>query len=236
MGLTPFGGPGSGGVCHLELVPYSTGVDHTAGRVPSTPVVEPFDPIADSELGGCPDGAIRSGRELDLDCGPMSSARCFANENGLDARIGRLRDRPVNTGSIGEWIAARIFDIELQTAANTAGYDGRFTTGGAGRAVNIKAYTKHEGMLDINSNAPLDYYLVLTGAPSALASSRGTLRPFCIQTVLLFDAHRRHVELQYRGVKIGIATSVRKAQWEPAELFRDPTTTVGPYRIATPPA
>ena len=74
-------------------------------------------------------------------------------------------------------------------------------------------------MLDINPNAPLDYYLVLTGAPSALASSRGTLRPFCIQTVFLFDAHRLHAELQDRGVKIGIATSVRKAQWELAEVF-----------------
>lgn len=140
--------------------------------------------------------------------------------NALDARIGRVLDRPVNTGSMGEWIAARIFDIELETAANAAGYDGRFTTGGlTGRTVNIKAYTKHESMLDINLSAPLDYYLVLTGAPSALASSRGTLRPFCIQTVFLFDAHRLHVELQDRGVKIGIATSVRKAQWEPAEVF-----------------
>jgi hypothetical protein len=96
--------------------------------------------------------------------------------NALDARIGRLLDRPVNTGSIGEWIAARIFDIELETAANVAGYDGPFTRGElAGRTVNIKAYTKHERMLDINPNAPLDYYLVLAGAPSALASSRGTL-------------------------------------------------------------
>ena len=34
----------------------------------------------------------------------------------------------MNTGSIGEWIAARIFDIELETAANVAGYDGHFTT------------------------------------------------------------------------------------------------------------
>ena len=143
--------------------------------------------------------------------------------NALDARIGRLLDRPVNTGSIGEWIAARIFRIELETAANTAGYDGRFTTGGlADRTVNIKAYTKHEGMLDINPNAPLDYYLILTGSPSALASSRGSLRPFCIQSVFLLDAHRLHIELQERGVKIGIATSVRKAQWEAAEVFPRP--------------
>jgi hypothetical protein len=89
----------------------------------------------------------------------------------------------------------------------------------ADRTVNIKAYTKREGILDINPNAPLDFYLILTGAPSALPSSRGTLRPFCIQSVFLFDAHQLHVELQDRGVKIGIATSVRKEQWEAAEVF-----------------
>jgi hypothetical protein len=37
--------------------------------------------------------------------------------NALEARMGRVLDRPVNTGSIGEWIAARIFDIELETVA-----------------------------------------------------------------------------------------------------------------------
>lgn len=140
--------------------------------------------------------------------------------NALDARIGRLLNRPVNTGGIGEWIAARIFDIELEAAANTAGYDGRFTTGElAGRTVNIKAYTKHEGLLDINPHAPLDYYLVLTGAPSAVASSRGTLRPFCIQNAFVFEANRLHLDLRERGVKIGIATSVRKVLWQPAEVF-----------------
>ena len=41
--------------------------------------------------------------------------------NALDARIGRLLDRPVNTGSIGEWIAARIFDIELETPRSPPG-------------------------------------------------------------------------------------------------------------------
>jgi hypothetical protein len=96
--------------------------------------------------------------------------------NALDARLGRLLNRPVNTGSIGEWIAARIFDIELEAAAKVAGYDGHFTTGAlAGRTVNVKAYHKREGILDINLNAPLDYYLVpcLHGPKGAPASSRG---------------------------------------------------------------
>lgn len=71
-----------------------------------------------------------------------------------------------------------MFDIELETAANTAGYDGRFTTGTlTGRTVNIKAYTKRESMLDINPKCsagllprfdrrPITAH-VLTGDPEA---------------------------------------------------------------------
>lgn len=140
--------------------------------------------------------------------------------NVIDARLGQILDRPVNTGSIGEYIAAQVFDIKLEAAANVAGYDGHFTTGAlAGRSVNVKAYTKHESMLDINLNAPLDYYLVFTGAKGTSASSKGTLRPFCIHSVFLFDAQQLHAELAQRGVKVGIATSVRAAQWEAAEIY-----------------
>lgn len=147
-------------------------------------------------------------------------AALLRQRNALDARIGLVLNRPVNTGSIGEWIAARIFDIKLEAAANTAGYDGRFMTGAiAGRTVNVKAYTKQENILDINPNAPLDYYLVMTGTKGAPASSRGTLRPFCIDAVFLFDAHRLHDELAERGAKIGIATSVLSAQWVQAQIF-----------------
>jgi hypothetical protein len=143
--------------------------------------------------------------------------------NALDARLGRLVDRPASPGHIGEWIAARIFDIELEAAANAAGYDGHFTTGElAGRTVNVKTYGKREGMLAINPDAPLDYYLVFTGpkaAKEALISTRGTLRPFCIDAVYLFDAHRLHTELQERGVKFGVATSVRTVHWDEAEIY-----------------
>jgi len=147
-------------------------------------------------------------------------AALLRERNALDARLGRLLGRPVNTGSIGEWIAARIFDIELETVANVAGYDGKFTTGAlAGRTVNVKAYTRHEGMLDITPNAQLDNYLVFTGPKGAPVSSRGTLRPLCIDAAFLFDAHHLHAELGERGVKIGVATSMLTAQWEAAEIY-----------------
>jgi len=84
-------------------------------------------------------------------------------------------------GHIGEWIAARIFDIELETAGNAAGYDGHFTTGALlGQTVNVKPYTRQQRILDMKSTAPLDYYLVFTGPRGAAVSSRVTLRPFCI--------------------------------------------------------
>lgn len=147
-------------------------------------------------------------------------AALLKERNALDARLGQLLDRPVNPGHIGEWIAARVFDIELEEAANKAGYDGHFTTGDLhGGTVNIKAYGKAEALLDINPNAPLDYYLVFTGLRAAAASSRGTLRPFCIHNVFLFDAHQLQEELVERGVKVGEATSVRAAQWEAAEIY-----------------
>lgn len=144
--------------------------------------------------------------------------------NALDGQLGRLIDRPVNVGSIGEWIAARIFDIELEPAANAAGFDGRFTTGElASRTVNVKAYAKRQGILDINPAAPLDHYLVFTGPKGSAGSSRGTLSPFCIHTVFLFDAHQLHAELDGRGVKVGVATSVLNAQWEAAEIYPQAT-------------
>jgi hypothetical protein len=150
-------------------------------------------------------------------------AALIRERNALDARLGRLLDRPAIQGHIGEWIAARIFDIELEEAANKAGYDGHFTTGEIqGKTVNIKAYGKAEGSLDIKPDALPDYYLVFTGRRAAASSSRGALRPFCIHTVFLFDAHRLLADLLERGVKIGEATSVRAVQWESAEIYPRP--------------
>ena len=50
-------------------------------------------------------------------------------------------------------------------------------------------------------------------------SSRGTVRPFCIEKVFLFDAQRLHAELEQGGAKLGIATSVRTAKWDAAEVY-----------------
>ena len=147
-------------------------------------------------------------------------AALLRERNALDARLGRLLGRPALTGHIGEWIASRVFDVELEQAANASGYDGHFTTGElSGRTVNVKAYGKREGLLDVNTTVPIDYYLVFTGPKAAAASSRNSLRPFCIESVFLFDAVRLHAELLERGVQLGVASSVLAAQWEAAEIY-----------------
>jgi hypothetical protein len=85
------------------------------------------------------------------------------------------------------------------------GIDGRFTSGPlSGRTVNVKW---------------LDYYLVMTGPASPALSSRRAVRPWCITAVYLFDARELLTHLTARGVKIGVASSVRAVLWDAAEIY-----------------
>ena len=119
----------------------------------------------------------------------------------------------MTVGHLGDWIAAQIFDIELETSAVTVAIDGRFRSGPLqGRTVNAKWYLKREGLIDITESPALDYYLVLTGPASAATSSRGGRRPGCIEAVYLFDVKQLLDQQRTRGVKTGIASSVRSEQ------------------------
>ena len=152
--------------------------------------------------------------------------------NALDEKIARLIGRPATTGHIGEYIAASIFGITLENSASHRGYDGHFSDGPlAGRTVDIKYYTKQEGVLDLPKAADLtpavlpDYYLVLTGAKPATTSSRGIHRPLVIEAIFLFDAIPLVRALLLRAsklgrkVNIGVATSIPKQFWDEAELY-----------------
>jgi hypothetical protein len=85
--------------------------------------------------------------------------------------------------------------------------------------VNVKWYLKREGLLDMSASDKLDNYLVLSGPTSSAMSSRGGTRPWQIDAVYLFDARKLLADVVERGVKVGVATSVRNSQWRAAEIY-----------------
>lgn len=147
-------------------------------------------------------------------------AGLLAARNDLDREIGRLIDRPMTAGHLGEFIASRVFGIELEQSASVRALDGRFGPGPLeGRTVNVKWYLKREGLLDLTPSDELDHYLVLTGPASAAASSRGHVRPWVIANVYLFNARALRQDLLARGRRVGVASSVRASEWAAAEAF-----------------
>ena len=150
-------------------------------------------------------------------------ASIIKRRNAIDDEIATIIGRPSPSGHLGEYFAARIFGIRLSESAVTKGIDGHFAEGGlADRSVNIKKYGLDQGVLDIRSDAVPDYYLVLTGPRSVAGSSRGTTQPCVIASVFLFDGPALVKELRERGLKIGVATSVRRQLWDEAEIYPFP--------------
>ncbi len=144
-------------------------------------------------------------------------AQLLQQRNAIEHEISSIIDRPSHSGHLGEFVAAKIFDIDLFKSATHKGADGRFTRGAlAGKSVNVKKYSKDEGLLDINRDALPDYYLVLTGPKSQPTTSRGTVQPWVIESVYLFGAHELVAQLK---VKIGTATSVRRYLWDEARIY-----------------
>lgn len=112
-------------------------------------------------------------------------ARLLDQRNAIDAEIAAIIERPMTSGHLGEWIASRVFDIQLERSAAARGIDGRFRSGLlSGKSVNVKWYLKREGILDLADSAELDFYLVLAGPVSAVGSSRGSTRPWTIEAIL----------------------------------------------------
>ena len=157
----------------------------------------------------------------------MSNINKLAN---LLSEMNAIGDKISEIGHTGEFIASQIFDIELEESATAKGFDGVFRSSSlAGRTVNIKWYGKLEHLLDINPEAVPDYYLVMTGPKAKAMSSRGGIRPWVINYVFLFNAAELMIELKARGVKIGVATSVRQHKWQAAEIYPNKRSMV--YRM-----
>jgi hypothetical protein len=147
-------------------------------------------------------------------------AQLLEKRNRIDEEIAAVIKRPMTSGHLGEWIASKVFDIALEAPANATAVDGRFRSGPLqGRTVNVKWYLKREGILDMTTAEVLDEYLVMTGPASAAVSSQGGTRPWCIDSVYLFDARALLADLTARGRSIGTASSIRTELWTPAEIY-----------------
>lgn len=150
--------------------------------------------------------------------------------NLIDAELADAMGKPMASGHLGEWLAARIFDIGLVPSSAHPVFDGHFRSGQlAGRTVNVKWYLKREGMLDISDSLELDFYLVLCGPPATPAAK--STRPWLIDAVYLFDAQKLHADLRGRNLRLGIASSVRNQLWADAQIH--PPTPSSPLRLAS---
>ena len=147
-------------------------------------------------------------------------AELIESRNAVEREIAEIVGRPGEIGHVGEYIASEVFGIELLESASHRAIDGHFVGGPlAGRSVNIKWYGKAEGLLDITPEHLPDYYLVLAGPRTAAASSRGATRSWVIDSVFLFDTRKLMPQLEERGIKIGVATSVARRFWDDAEVY-----------------
>ena len=153
-------------------------------------------------------------------------ADLIARRNAIDAEIANLIGRPVHSGHVGEFLAARIFPIDLHERATTRASDGVFKGGPlSGSTVNIKFYSKWGGLLDMVSSedptAHPDYYLIMSGPVAPPISSKGTHSPLVIESVYLFHSNTLLEALKSfpRMVKLGIGTSIRKQIWQQAMIY-----------------
>jgi len=147
-------------------------------------------------------------------------ATAIRNKNAVDESIARITGRPALIGHTGEYIAANIFNIKLEQSTTAKSRYGHFATGALrGKSVNIKWYTKMEGLLDISPDTPPDYYLVLTGPVGSATSSRETTRPWLISCVYLFDSHDLLKQIDEREIEQRTAINVARQLWQEAELY-----------------
>lgn len=143
-------------------------------------------------------------------------AQLIRARNQVEEEISKITGRPASLGHLGEYIAARIFDIELAPSANHKSIDGWFRSGPLlSKSVNVKWYAYQESILDMCVEDPPDFYLVLTGAKNLAGRAIGP-RPWSIESVFIFpDAELRSL----LTCKIGVATSLKQEHWQRWQVF-----------------
>lgn len=154
-------------------------------------------------------------------------AKLIGQRNEIAGKIARIINRPAIIGHVGEFIASKVFNIELEESAVQEGIDGQFSSGPLlGKAVNVKWYGKLENLLAVSQSEALDYYLVMTGDKLQPLSSKGRIRPWSINYVFLFDAKELLDYLHVKGLIISAATSIKKNLWDQAEIYPKQTNKI----------
>lgn len=150
----------------------------------------------------------------------MQLSELIKERNYIDQKISSIINRPAMIGHMGEFIASKIFGIELEKSASNKSIDGKFNEGTlSGCTVNIKWFSKNDGLLNLTRNNPPDYYLVMTGPKTQPSSSLGKSAPLCIEYIFLFKSSDLITSLKQSSVKNGTATRVDNQLWDQAEIY-----------------
>lgn len=143
--------------------------------------------------------------------------------NTVESNIANLVGSGVNLTKVGEYIAATIFGITLLPSSHNFAFSGIFANAPLmGKTVDVQWYPRREGGLNVQTDPPPDYYLVLAGPKQESSTTRALVNPWLISSVHLFDGHKLLIALRERGVQISSRTSVVNQLWEEAEIFPTP--------------
>lgn len=146
-------------------------------------------------------------------------ASLLKSRNTIDGKIAQIIGHPAQAQAVGEYIAAVIFGIALDESSAHKERDGRFTRGPLmGYSVDVQWRVKHDGLLNLRTDPPPDYYLVFVGSKE-VTTIHGLFIPWVIESVYLFHAPELLLALRERGVQIGSSTSITGPLWEHAELY-----------------
>ena len=147
-------------------------------------------------------------------------AELLKARNTVESNMANLIGHPVNIGSVGDYIASAVFGITHEEPMTHRVIYDRFSYGPlAGHTVDVQWHTRREGDLNLKTDTPLDYYLVMTGPKAGVNTARSIANPWVIESVFLFDAKELLTALHERGVQIGPRTSVIAELWDRAEIY-----------------
>lgn len=150
-------------------------------------------------------------------------AELLRARNTVESNIANLLGGAVNLNTVGEYIAANVFEIRLLPSAQHHEFAGIFAGGPlAGGTVDVQWYPRREGSMYVHSNPTPDYYLVLAGPKQESSTARAHVSPWIITSVHLFVGSRLLTALRERKVQLGAHTSVITQLWEQAEIFPRP--------------